>query len=72
MYHAITFFQPTPASVVVQFELAFNRGFQPVPNGPFKLDLLPYFQISVIGAASRSPSASGSNPKLSSIVRSTL
>ncbi len=31
-----------------------------------------YFQMSVIGAASRSPAASGSRPKLSSIVRRTL
>lgn len=39
---------------------------------PHVLNTSNYFQIPVIGAASRSFAVSGSSPKLSSIVRSTL
>jgi hypothetical protein len=38
----------------------------------FKINLMDYFQASVIGAEFASPEFSGGSPKLSSIVLSTL
>src|ERR1035438_7376142 len=54
-----------------RMEILYGKRAQ-FPCGGIREPSQDYFQISVIGDASRSPAASGSRPKLSSIVRSTL